>query len=403
MKVLVLGKGIANDGVVLLLEEERIEYDYLNINEVFSFNYKYVVKAPGIPLYNEVIMGFIKCGIEVITDIELAFRLRKKYYIGVTGSNGKTTTVTLINHILKKKYNVVSCGNIGYSICRALVENKEADIFIVELSSFQLECAKIDLDISVLLNINPCHMDHHQTFKNYIKAKSNICMNQNINNIFIYSLDDYNCKVLSKNRNGKKNSFSINNLLADCYVYKDNIYYKNKYIMNIKGYKEYLLNDIMAAILVASNLDINPKDIEKQIKSFEEIKFRFNKINEYIYNDAKSTNPYSTIACLKELDNVFLICGGYDRLENLNCLFDYLDRIDTVFAYGESKEKIYDYFIKHNKICHRFDNLESAFSEAIILRKNQIILYSPMFASFDQFNSYEERGNLFNKLCEEYL
>ena len=404
MKVLVLGKGVANDGVVLLLEEEKIEYDYLNVTEVTSLNYKYVIKAPGIPMYNELVMGFIKSGIEVITDIELAMRLRKKFYIGVTGSNGKTTTVSLISHILSSKYRVICCGNIGYSVCKALVENKDVDIFIVEMSSFQLECAKIDLDISVLLNVNPCHMDHHQNFKNYIKAKSNICTNQNKDNTFIYCLDDYNCKYISRLCNSNKVSFSINNLLSKCYAYDNKIYYKDKYVMKINNIKEYLLYDIMASILVCMEFDdINLKLIEKRINTFEEVKYRFTKINEYIYNDAKSTNPYSTIASLKELDNVYLICGGYDRFENLNCLYDYLEKIDVVFAYGETRFKVFEFFNRYNKKCFIFNDLKEAFIEAISLRKQQVILYSPMFASFDQFNNYEERGELFNELCKEYL
>ncbi len=128
MKILVLGTGVANDGVVMLLKEEGLDYDYLNIDEVMTFDYQFVVKAPGIPMTEPIIQGFLKKNIRVITDVELAFLLRKKFYIGVTGSNGKTTTVSLIKHILSVKYKTIACGNIGYSLCRALVEHKDAEI-----------------------------------------------------------------------------------------------------------------------------------------------------------------------------------------------------------------------------------------------------------------------------------
>mgnify|MGYP003304441653 CR=1 FL=1 len=117
-------------------------------------------------------------------------RLRNKYYIVVSGSNGKTTTVNIIYHVLKNIEKVVLCGNIGYSFCRALVENKEAKTFIIEASSFQLENSIINPNISLLLNINPCHIDHHLTLRNYVDSKQNITINQTENDVFIYNLTD---------------------------------------------------------------------------------------------------------------------------------------------------------------------------------------------------------------------
>lgn len=407
MNVLVLGKGVANDGVVMLLNDEGIKYDYLNIDEVTGYDYDLVVKAPGIKMSNEAIISFKKRGIRVISDVELAFLLRKKIYIGITGSNGKTTTTSLITHILKSRYRVVSCGNIGYSLCRALVENKDAEIFVVELSSFQLECSDIDFDISVLLNVHPCHLDHHSSYKNYIDSKSNICINQSSRHYFVYHLDDPIVREISKNTSAQSISFSKASYLAKCYIHNGYIYFKNKRIIkldNSLSNKGFFLEDAMAAISATSLMKkIKPHIIRQQLKSFKEIEFRLTKINDYIYNDAKSTNPYSTIAALECFDRVLLICGGYDRLEKLDCLNRVLPRIKRVYAYGQTRNKVYKYMEANRIECHIYDSLDLAFSNAYNDRRDEIILFSPMFASFDIFENYIQRGKYFNEIASNFI
>ena len=398
--ILVLGKGVANDGVIKLYNKYDVKYEYLNIDEVIHYKYEYVVKAPGIPMYNEIIDRFVKLGIKVITDIEVGLMYSDKFFIGVTGSNGKTTTSTLIYNILSRKYNVSLCGNIGYSLCEAIV-NEKSDIYVVELSSFQLECVKVNLDISILLNIVPHHLDHHRGYREYINAKENICYYQDDKKLFIYNFDDLICRDISLKKH-KCLGFSYNSR-SDCYYLEDNIYYKDKFIMKISN-SESLIYDVMASILCCLEFEkITIEDIIYVVRDFKGVEYRFNKVNDCIYNDAKSTNPYSTISALKNLENVFLICGGYDRKEDLNCLNNYLGKITSVFCYGESKDKIYDYMISNNIDCHRFNNLEEVIDFVFSVRTNEIILYSPMFASFDQFNSYIDRGNLFDKLCKKYL
>ena len=407
MKVLVLGKGVANDGVILLLTEDNLEYDYLNPEEVVNFDYDLVVKAPGIPYNNEIIKKLIRRKIKIITDIELATLLRQKFFIGVTGSNGKTTTVSLITHILNQKYKAIACGNIGYSVCRALVENPDADFFVVELSSFQLEKTTIDLNISVLLNVSPCHLDHHRNFKEYINSKANICLNQSSNHYFVYNYDDIYIQKIATNCHINRISFSNSSLLAKCYVRDNKIYYGNKCVTKLSDnlhIKEFLLLDTMAAISTCMIIDkIKPRTIRKALSSFKEIDFRMTKVNDFIYNDAKSTNPYSTIAALKCFDKVSLICGGYDRKENLGCLNDYLSKIKCVYAYGDTSSKINEYMNMHDIECYVFDNLEDAFKTALKNRQNEIILFSPMFASFDNFKNYIERGNYFTELVKKHL
>ncbi|MCM1131799.1 MAG: UDP-N-acetylmuramoyl-L-alanine--D-glutamate ligase [Roseburia sp.] len=407
MKTLVLGKGIANDGVVLLLEEEQIEFDYLNLDEVESFNYDLVVKAPGIVMSEKIIQTFLEKKIRVITDVELAFMLRKKFYIGVTGSNGKTTTVSLITHILSAKYDVVACGNIGYSVCRAVVEHPNADIFVVECSSFQLETSKIDCNISVLLNVHPCHLDHHNSYKDYIESKTNICINQSSSHYCIYHLDDPIVKGAVKSIDALKISFSKTSYLAKCYIYDGFIYINKKRMIKIEQelkLKPFLLEDVMASICAASLVKgITPKIIKERLKTFEEVEYRLTKINDFIYNDAKSTNPYSTLAALECFDMVELVCGGYDRKENLACLQSALPKLKRVYAYGQTKEKVKTYMEENYIECLTFNSLDEAFTRAYQDRKEEVILFSPMFASFDSFKNYIERGKYFNEIAMKII
>ena len=407
MKILVLGKGIANDGMVLLLEQKELEFDYLNPEEVAHFDYTYVIKAPGIPLSDRIIQGFIKKGIRILSDIEVAMLLHPGFYIGVTGSNGKTTTVSLICHLLKSGYDAVACGNIGYSIGKAVVEHPNAQIYVVELSSFQLECAQIDLNISVLLNIHPCHLDHHATFADYIGSKSNICIHQTPQHCVVYCDDDPHIQTIIRHTEAKKSSFSADKSHAKCCLHQDVIYYENKRIFKLtepfKG-KKHLIEDLLAAIGVVSLFaKIKPSMIRKQLKSFEPIDYRMMPMNPYIYNDAKSTNPYSTIAAIECFQSVFLICGGYDRKENLESLNDHLYKIKKVYAYGQTKDKIYQYMRKHDKECCVFQTVEEAFCQALKERQNEVVLYSPMFASFDQFENYMARGKYFNTRFQKYV
>lgn len=407
MKALVLGKGVANDGVVMLLEEEKIEYEYLNLDELKHYDYTYVIKAPGIPYTEEHIQKFLDLKVSVITDIELACLLRKKFYIGVTGSNGKTTTVSLIQHLLSRKSQAVACGNIGYSVCRALVDHKDADIFVVELSSFQLEHSKIDLNISVLLNVHPCHLDHHSEYKDYIESKANICRYQSASHYCVYLMDDPILRDIVKNVDSQKISFSRSSYLAKCYIHEGYIYYRKNKILKIEdslAQRSYLLEDAMAAISAVSLVNkITPKIIREQWKTFQQIEYRLTPINDFIYNDAKSTNPYATLAALDCFQSVELVCGGYDRKENLACLKGALSKIKRVYAYGQTKEKIKNFMEENAVECFVFDDLETAFLKAYQDRKEETILFSPMFASFDHFKNYIERGKYFNEIAKKLI
>lgn len=402
LKVLLLGHGVANDGCKRLLEEEKIEYDYLEIKDVLN-TYDLIVKSPGISLFDSF---FTNRKEEVISDIELAYRLRKPYIICVTGTNAKTTVSSMIYHVLKDEFKTVLCGNIGYSICDAVVDNKNTDIFVVEASSFQLEsCLSFNPDVFVILNVNPHHLDHHKTLKHYVNSKLKYGISDDFNKYTIYSNDCVYLNNINKNNNRKLITFSNEKISSDIYKFNNYIYYQGEKIYRLKHkIHKYEISNYMAVLGVLISLKCNLKKCIKKLNNFKSIKYRMEKISKNIYNDAKSTNQYSTIAAISSLDNVLLICGGYDRGETLNISKDILSKIICVFAYGETKDIIKKYMDSKGVNCIIYNNLKDACLGVFpMLDKNKNLLYSPMYASYDQYKSYNERGYEFESLVKKSL
>ncbi len=389
--ILLLGHGISNDGLKKFLENFNQDFDYLELNEIED-DYKFIVKSPGIPLDLINIRG------EIISDIELIYRIIPKNIIAISGTNGKTTITMLINHFLD---NSVACGNIGYPFGLAMLE--EYDFYVCELSSFMLEgCKYFKPKIAILSNLWPHHLDHHKSLKKYIEAKEMICINQDENDFLIYDYDSPYLKDIVKKSKGQKYSFSTRSMLANCYLNNNYIYFNNKALINLKRLKinfEYDIKNIMTLCLTLIILKKSFKGFYNKYRKFIKADFRTQYIRRDIINDAKSTNPYSTIAALKNLNKVILICGGYDRGEQLNCLLPYLDRISLVICYGESKDKLFKFFDEFNTLAYKCFDLKEAVSLCVKYKKKEnTILYSPMFASYDQYKSYIERGNEFNQL-----
>lgn len=408
MKVLLLGNGISNQGAAKLLNSYDIEYDVFNTEDVVNYNYQLVVKSPGIKNNNEVVRKFKELKIPVINDVELAYSIKQAFFIGVTGSNGKTTTVMLINHILKQKYRTTTCGNIGYSVCDAYINKLNYEMFVCELSSFQLENIRYFAPkISVMLNINPCHMDFHGSYQNYIDAKARITMNQTEEDFLVYHFDDANLKKIADKSQAHKISFSTTTLISDCYLIKNDIYYKGKKILNYKKFKiegEHNILDVMAAICVCKILNIKNSMIKKGLQNFVPAKYRLEKLANNIYNDAKSTNPFSTIEAIKTISKpVSLICGGYDRGESLEPLSKVIPYVKHVYAYGQTANKIQEFFLSQKVAVDRFETLFEASSQCLSNNDKNVILYSPMFASYDQYDSYAKRGEEFNRIIKKDL
>lgn len=392
VKILVYKEGISNGAVKKYLNKHNYKYDDIAKEK----EYDYIVKPPGI------LMDEIEVQGKIICDIELAYMINPFFSIAVTGTNGKTTCVLLINHLLKNTYKIDLCGNIGYPIFN--VFNNERKIYLLEMSSFELESIiRFKPRIAILLNIKEAHLDHHKTMENYINAKANIIKNQDKNDFLIYNMDDSNVKEVSKKSSAIKIGISLYDEKADAY-YKDGTMYSKYGNVSFKNNFSTLegdLYDTMAAVMVGLLSDISSLVIESKLKDFKKPSYRMEEVYPNIYNDSKSTNIYSTLTQIKHLRNVSLICGGYDRFNSLNDLKEVANYTTIFYLYGENKERVAHYLCENNINHIICKNLEDAILKAI--KDYEIILFSPMAPSYDEFKSFEERGKYFNELIKKYL
>ncbi|MFI3251824.1 MAG: UDP-N-acetylmuramoyl-L-alanine--D-glutamate ligase [bacterium] len=405
MKVLFVGKGISNNGVVKFAQKLNIKYDYVDIDEEVEDEYCLIVKGPGISYDSKIIKKFINLNKIIITDIEFTYWFLTKYFIGITGSNGKTTTTSLITNILNTKYKAVACGNIGYSIGEAAVNDYDKTHFVCELSSFELKGTNyFKPKIAIITNINCCHLDYHKTFEDYLLSKKKILLNQKEEDVLIYNIDCENTKKICKDSIATKYTYSIKEK-ADCYIKNGYIYFKEKKFIKVNRIKEtntQTLGNYLASIITSILLEVPKKDIIREITKFKKDEYRFEYVKKNIINDAKSTNVYSTISAINSIKKpVILVCGGLYRNYELEKLDDSLDNIMLVFSYGETKDILHEYFESKNIKCIKSESFYDAVKQSkIYLNKKSVLLFSPMFASYDIFTSYKERGILFNQLIE---
>lgn len=392
MDILVYKGGISNEGAVEFLQKNNIKYDTIAKKK----KYDYIVKPPGIVRKNVNIEGKIIC------DIELVYMIKKPFIIGITATAGKTSTTLLINELLKRKYNTVVAGNIGIPFGKAYCG--EHRLYILELSSFELEsCSTFKPRIAVMLNISDAHLDYHETMDNYIKAKEKITINQDEYDFLIYNFDDVVLKDIAKKSKAIKRCFSLCDKNADAYLDRNMIITKvGKY--KIKDEILFFEGDIcnaMASILVAELTGIEYSEISDAINNMHHPKYRMEQIYPNIYNDAKSTNVLSTIKQIKSFKNVHLICGGYDRGNNLDLMKELFPYVDRFYLYGGNAKRVSEFLDKYNVKYKVFKRLKDATFEA--LKEKGTIILSPMAPSYDQYSSYLERGNEFEDILKKWF
>ena len=429
MKVLILGNGVSGRAVGDLLEREGCEIEFAKREDLDAghFEEKYldrlfkglsfIVKSPGISPKIELINSAKKYKIKVVGEFEYATNKLVCDIIAVTGTNGKTTTVTLINHILSGiKNSVFIGGNIGIPVSNLVGNDKLNDIAVLECSSFQLEnIKKFSPKISAILNISPDHLNRHKTMKNYTKFKFNITKNQTENEYLILNADD---EFLMQNKPKTKAQiffFSTKKCVKGCYIKRGCIYFndnqKEEKLVSLKGINlvgEHNLSNILCACL-AVYLETKNKEILSSISTFTAVAHRIEfvkKINEIsFYNDSKATNIQSTIVACKSFKNdIHLILGGSDKGYLFDELFKNLPKnVKNIAIFGETRHKIAfsakKYGYCNYTIC---DSLEECTKYLYSISKpNDIVLLSPACASFDCFSNYKERGNFFKKIIGE--
>lgn len=396
-------------------------------------NSNVVIASPGINKNLEIFKKIKQNNIEIISELELGFRnINTKNIIAITGTNGKTTTVNIIDKILKvyKKHSHL-CGNVGTPITKIFKNVKKDDFVTVEVSSYQLEFIKtFHANVSAITNITPDHLYRYGDIESYAKVKFNIFNNQNKNDFALINLDDELIKDFF-NQSQLKNlvnikTFSLFDKNADIF-YDENfkkIVFKKYFwefdVKQLKIFGNHNIQNIMIAILALENIvkEDNFFILENFLKNFQGIEHRIEFVREInnvkFYNDSKSTNYDSTETALKAFENfknfektendkknIILILGGQHKgfsFEKMKNLIN--KKVKFLFLFGEAKERLYKELDGSTKIFIK-NNLDEIINEDLFNLNCKIVLFSPGCASFDQFENFEERGKYFKKLVNK--
>lgn len=374
-----------------------------------------IVKSPGIPEKNELVKKIRAKGIPVISEIELAYRYRgDSRIVAITGSNGKTTTTSLIYHILKTGgLDAALVGNIGESFARQVALDPKP-VYVVEVSSFQLDdIVTFRPDVAVLTNITEDHLDRYEyNFENYIKSKYRIIKNQKAGDYFIYNLDDeVTMKYIDQFKiNSNPLTISMTNENSSAFI-KDGDMYVRKgedfmtmsiYDFTLKGkHNQY---NTMAGSLAGTTMEIRKEKIREAVQTFQNLEHRMEHVAfirgvEFI-NDSKATNINSTWFALESMEKpTVLILGGVDKGNDYSLLTDLVkEKVKAIICMGVDNKKIHDAFEGIVPVMidttSAKEAVQAAFNSA---EKDDVVLLSPGCASFDLFKNYEDRGTQFKR------
>jgi UDP-N-acetylmuramoylalanine--D-glutamate ligase len=377
-----------------------------------------VVKSPGIPDNASLILKIKDNQIPVISEIEFAIRYSKAKFVGITGTNGKTTTTLLTYHLLKSSgLNVGLAGNVGFSLARQVAE-EDKEYFVVELSSFQLDgMSKSKLHIAVLLNITPDHLNRYDNdFSKYVDSKFRIISNMQKGDYFIYNSDDQRISERINGLNSHVGKQSVSRTKSETAV----AYLTDKYLMfqdgpttkrvsrdglTLRG-KHNMINS-MVAIQVARNLGISWNNILQDVQTFENVPHRLEYSGEIngveFYNDSKATNVDAVWYALESFDRpIVLIMGGTDKGNDYTQIDELVkQKVKAIVALGIDNTKIESHF---NSFVTDISSTDSVFQAVQIAyskaKKDDVVLLSPACASFDLFKNYEKRGERFKEAVE---
>lgn len=378
--------------------------------ELLDEEFEFVVKNPGIMYNNPIVVKAIEKGIPVLTEVQLAYEVAESPIIGITGTNGKTTTTTMVADLLNGKRThgkVFSAGNIGTPASQVAQKVTEEDAIVMELSSFQLMgITTFKPHIAIITNIYSAHLDYHGTRDEYVSAKMRLTENQTAEDYLIVNWDQPELQELAKNSKATIVPFSRQQRVENgAFIDGDSIYYMNEVVMNKKDILvpgEHNLENALAAIAVAKLMGQENEVIQEVLSTFAGVKHRTQFVTEFkgrkFYNDSKATNTLATINALNGFKQpVILLAGGLDRGNNFDELIPQLKNIKSLIVFGETAAKLTEAGEAAGvpKIIP-VQNVEAAVSVAYDdSEAGDVILLSPACASWDQYSSFEVRGDAF--------
>ncbi|MDE8071233.1 UDP-N-acetylmuramoyl-L-alanine--D-glutamate ligase [Erysipelothrix rhusiopathiae] len=419
MKALIIGGARSGIGCARLLHKEGFEVvlttnqDFPERHELESLGihvslddkdmsllgtYDFVIKNPGIPNDHPLVSQFPN----IYNEIEIASRFANhaKFY-AISGTNGKTTTTTCLHEMLLKKDSAaLLAGNVGYALSEAIYRDGDLTRDVaLEISAFQMEgTPSFSPEVYALMNLSPDHMDRYDEVDDYYKAKLNILSNVKT---FIRNCDDQNIMRLTQDYQGKVYDLSMTHD-ADICLREGWVYFLDNPLFEVSSLKLVGKHNLMNAAFAASLAflaGVKLSDIREVIQTFSGVEHRIEFVDEVdgvrYYNDSKATNPESTEVCLQAFEKpIILLAGGFDKHISFDLLKPYDNRIKMLFVFGESADQIREVF----PFAIKVDTMKTAFVEAKSQASSgDIIVLSPACASYDQFENFEIRGNIFKE------
>jgi UDP-N-acetylmuramoylalanine--D-glutamate ligase len=413
-EVFLSDKGKIKEKYKEVLIHNEIEFEDEQHTEYKILDADIVMKSPGIPDKVALVKQIREKGIQVVSEIEFASKFTNATIVGITGSNGKTTTASLTHHILKQELEVGLSGNIGKSFALQILEHDYPN-YVLEISSFQLDdIVDFKPHIAVLLNITPDHLDRYDyKFENYIASKFRIVMNQTKDDYLIYDADDEVIVEWLKSHKVQSTllPFSLTKTIENgAYLDKEEIKItidNNQIIMsttNLALEGKHNIKNQMAASTVAHLLKIRKQTIRESLENFQGVEHRLEKvlkINKVRYiNDSKATNVNATYFALDSMESPTIwIVGGVDKGNDYRELFPFInEKVKAIICLGVDNEKLLNTFGKMVDTIVETQSMNEAVKMAYKLAETgDTVLLSPACASFDLFENYEDRGRQFKE------
>jgi UDP-N-acetylmuramoylalanine--D-glutamate ligase len=405
-----LGKdisGLKASGVTLALGKQ---------DEALLTGLDYIVLSPGVSIYNPLVEAAQRRGITVMSEIEVAYRLCPAPIVAITGTNGKTTTTTLVGEMIKAAgREVVVGGNIGLALSHEVKEISKEGIVVAEVSSFQLEgTLQFRPHIAAILNLTPDHIDRHRTLETYQAMKERIFENQTPADYLILNYDDPQVRLMAERALSQVFYFSRKHVLPNGVSVIDDvitIQWQGKAVGvcrtgDMKIFGAHNVENALAACACAYLAGVTPHNMMEVMKTFTGVEHRIEPVATIdgvpYYNDSKATNPESSIKALEAFaGHVILIAGGRDKNTDLTEFMQLIkEKTDHLILLGEAQERFYQ-AAKNHAVSNI--HIVNTFEESVVLahrlaKPPQVVLLSPACASYDMFKNYEERGKVFKDL-----
>ena len=381
-------------------------------DDLLDNTFDYLIKNPGVPIAHKFVLQARELGIEVINEVEMAYRLLPESVsmIGITGTNGKTTTTTLTYNIMKRAFGdrVHLAGNIGYPLSGILNDLKENDIIVMEVSCQQGENFRdFHPHVAVFTNLTEAHVDFMKTYQHYMDVKTRMFLNQSEEDIAILNLENADVLNQTKDIKSVKKYFSSKQDTEGCYLKDNAIYYKDEFIIDINDIKIKGMHNVencMCATMATKEYGVSSEIIREVISTFTGVEHRLEYVNTIdgadYYNDTEATNIKCTQIALSSFDRPTVIfLGGLERGQDFNDLIPFMKNVKCVLAIGQCRDRVKEFAEKLGIEVYAYEFLKDAFAKSReITKSGDVVLLSPASASWDQYKECEVRGAEFKDL-----